>query len=185
MKRCPRPWPVACRLVATILAFAANPAVAVDFGAWARHVQRHGDWVSLDFRDPTSGLFLASRAAIEDAGADATLTLTAAPGHECRLDAVIVLKQDRPAARDQERPIVLRASSDGEIQRSLPARMVAARGDRFVFFELVEEFDLQQWSTRSVLKIELPGRHHARFSLSGSERAWEAARDTCQSFLDR
>ena len=85
--------------LATALLSAGNGS-GVDLGPWAREERRYHDWISVDFREPYSGLFLAARAGTEDAKSRATLTLTTAPAYSCEPETVVVIQQDKPEPKD-------------------------------------------------------------------------------------
>ncbi|MGZ8219036.1 hypothetical protein [Methylomagnum sp.] len=165
------------------LALNMGSAEAVDLGPWARHVLRHGEWTSLDFRHPATGLFLAARAGTEDPRTATTLTLTAAPTQGCAAEAVIVHKAGAPASRGRDEATTASLQLDGLPPRQLRARLVMPRGDVFVFAQLLDEPPLDALKNHGTLTVSLSEVGRASFSLDGFESAWTTAWEACQAFL--
>lgn len=166
-----------------LLLWAGTDPVAIDLGRWARHLKHHGDWTSLDFRHPETGLFLAARAGTEDPQAGATLTLTMAPAVDCVVDTVLVFKDRVPARVDAEEAIQVALAADGAPPRVARARLVRVAGDVFFFVQLAGGLPVA--GNRARLTVTLPDGRQAQFSLRGFEEARQAAFATCQSFLPR
>lgn len=168
-----------------ILAAGASNSNGIDLGPWARNPQQHGDWTSLDFRDPISGLFVAARAGTEDKRTDTTLTLTAAPAQSCKAETVIVKKTDTPVSKDTNKLIRLTFQVDGLPSQRLRARLVAERGDFFIFVQFLDEIPFDTLKNHRTMVVNLPNARPAVFSLAGFESAWSVTQEVCQSFLAR
>lgn len=168
--------------LAALLALAGD-GTGVDLGPWAREERRYQDWISVDFREPYSGLFLAARAGTEDAKSRATLTLTAAPAYRCEPETVVVIQQDKPEPKDATHTATLVAQIDAQAPRRLSARVVKERGDAFLFIEVLDQLSPDDLKNRQGLTLTLPGAPGVRFSLRGFEPAWSQALRSCRSFI--
>jgi hypothetical protein len=168
-------------LAAALMAVARNGA-GVDLGPWAREERRSQDWVSVDFREPYSGLFLAARAGTEDAKSRATLTLTAAPAYRCAPETVVVIQQDKPEPQDATQAATLVAQIDTQAPRRLRAQIVKERDDVFLFVEVLDRLSPDDLKHHQSLTITLPGKPSVRFSLRGFEPAWNQTLRSCRSF---
>jgi hypothetical protein len=168
-----------------ILALSASNGHAIDLGAWARHLQQHEDWTSLDFRNPVSGLFLVARAGTEDKRTGTTLTLTAAPAQGCEAETVIVRKTDAPVSKDTDKLVRVSFQVNGLAPQSLRARLTAQRGDFFIFVQLLEGIPFDVLKNHQMMVVNLPNARRAVFSLAGFESAWSTAQEVCKSFLAR
>ena len=172
------------RIILTLLlALAAAPAVAIDLGLFAQRLTEHERWTSLEFRDPVSGIFIASRAGTEDPRARATLTLTASPAEICLPDIVIVYERAEDSPIDIERADILEWQLDRRRAGTMPIRIVRQQGDRFEFVQFDAALDLNKLAGRRVLRFRNPPELRAEFSLRGFSEAWRAARSVCEDFL--
>lgn len=183
MPRLAQSSPLRRAIAVPLLALNIGMAGAVDLGPWARHMLRHGEWTSLDFRHPVTGLFVAARAGIEDPRAAATLTLTAAPGQGCAAETVIVHKAGAPASREVDELRTVALQLDGPPSRRFRARLVQPRGDVFIFAQLLDELPLDELKNHGRLTADVPRAGRASFSLDGFASAWTTAQETCQAFL--
>lgn len=181
----PQPLRPFSRLFAlALLVLNASNTHAVDLGPWARHLQQHEDWTSLDFRNPINGLFVVARAGTEDKRTDTTLTLTAAPAQDCKAETVIVEKTDAPVSRDTDKLVRVSFQVDGLAPERIPARLVAERGDFFVFVQLIDGIPFDLLKNHRAIAVKLPSGRRAVFSLAGFESAWSTAQEVCRSFLE-
>ena len=152
-------------------------------GHWARHQQAHRDWTSLDFRSPTTGLFVAARAGTEDQSTRTTLTLTMAPVQGCAADAVLVRETDAPVSTARDDLIHVTIQVDDSPLQRLPARLLMEPGDFFIFVQFLSGLPFDRLKNHQVLAVSLPNGQSARFSLAGFDDAWTAAEAVCKSFL--
>jgi hypothetical protein len=170
-------------LAALVLAIGAGSSEGADLSLWARHQTQHRDWVSVDFRDPLNGLFLAARAGTEDQRNDATLTFTAIPAQRCEAEVVIVLKTSEAALKSGEYDATIAIGIDALAPWSLEARIVRQRNDPFMFVQPLEAVRSDLLRGRAAMTVTLPDGRYAAFSLAGFDSAWDAAVATCLSFL--
>ena len=174
---------IAHLLAMGVLIALSGPILAVDLGDWAQRVQQHERWTAVDFRDPYSGQYLASRAGSEDPRARATLTLTAHPSESCLPDMVIVIERDATALSRVDQADTLEWRVDGGRARMMPVRRIREPGDRFEFLQFEQPFDLQDLARHRRLVIRVAPDARAEFSLRGFTGAWHAARSMCENFL--
>lgn len=174
-----RLWPIVC---AALLALAARPAGAVDFGDWAQRMKQHEHWTSVEFRDPYSGKFLASRAGTEDRRVKATLTLTAHPADGCIPEVVIVFERGADGGGDTEKSDLLELQFDRLRPTKMPIRIVREQGDPFEFVQFAAPLDPKSLAGHRVLRLRAPPELRAEFSLRGFTAAWRTARSVCEDF---
>lgn len=179
-----RPAPATLRLLAVLaLLLRMEIGRGVDFTPWARHLEHHRAWTSLDFRNPRTGMFFAARAGTEDVQSQATLTLTAMPAGQCQPDLVIVLNTGEPAPRNSEEPGMISVRWDNARLQHIRVLMVRQGGDSFVFARILGELSLDLLRRHKLMQVTLPGRESATFSLEGFDAAWSRALAICRSFL--
>jgi hypothetical protein len=156
---------------------------AVDFSSWAQRVRHHGHWLSIEFRNPVTGMFLVSRAGTVDAGGKTTLTLTANPAADCSPEVVIVLERETPARRDRDRTERARLQLDEQAPRHVRVRVVEQKGDRFRFFQVLDRMGPMDLRGHRTVTFQIQGALRAEFPLDGFEEAWDAAWEVCSRFL--
>jgi hypothetical protein len=175
---------VITRLLAMgVLIVLSGPILAVDLGDWAQRIQQHERWTAVDFRDPYSGQYLASRAGSEDPRARATLTLTAIPSEGCLPDVVIVIEHDAATLNRLDQADTLEWRVDSGPRRAMPVRRISEPGDRFEFLQFERPFDLEGLGRHRRLVIRVAPDVRAEFSLRGFKSAWHAARSMCENFV--
>jgi len=179
-RACPRAWRWAAAL---ILSLVAGTSESIDLGQWARHLVRHGDWTSLDFRDPFSGVFLAARAGTDDPRTKATLAFTAAPKQGCVPDVTIAIHVGRPAITGSEQLSRVAVQLDEGTPRYLKARIVIPQDDVFVFVEFLEKLSPNLLRNHQMMVVTIPDGERLEFSLRGFESAWKTAHATCLAFM--
>ncbi len=158
----------------------AEPAFGVDLQDWGRIVGRHENWTTVEFRNPSTGRFIASRAGTEDLMRHATLTLTASPSEGCVASAVVVIELESPNQTDVEDLNQVRIGIDDLPPSKTGARIVMPRGDHFEFIEILGPYDTARLNDRRMMTISLWHFQIARFSLKGFADAWGEARRLCQ-----
>jgi hypothetical protein len=179
-RACPPAWRWAA---AIILVLMAGTGEGIDLSHWARHMLRHDDWTSVDFRDPVFGMFLAARAGTDDPQTKATLAFTAAPKQECVPDVTIAINVGQPAFTGSEELARVAVQLDGTAPRYLKARIVSPQNDVFVFVELLDELDPNLLRSHRRMVVTTPDGERLTFSLKGFDRAWETAQAVCLSFM--
>ncbi|RYU62486.1 hypothetical protein EWI61_03120 [Methylolobus aquaticus] len=167
----------------SVLMVLSGPIPAVDLGDWAQRVQQYERWTAVEFRDPYSGQYLASRAGSEDPRARATLTLTANPGEDCLPEVVIVIEHDAAILGRIDQADTLRWRVDGGATTAMPIRRIREPGDRFEFLRFERPFDLAGLAGHRRLLIRVAPDVRAEFSLRGFDGAWHAARSVCENFV--
>lgn len=163
----------------------AEPAFGIDLRDWAQNVRRHRDWTSVEFRNPITGMYIASRAATEDLARQATLTLTASPLEGCRADAVVVIQRGSLNPSDVEELTQVSIDLDDLYFSQLDARIVLPRGDQFAFIEILGPYDTARLAHHRRMTVSLGSLRIARFSLKGFSRAWREVRRICWGFVPR
>lgn len=173
------------RLTGIVLTVLLWPLGAIDLSSWARRISSHGDWMVVQFRDPTMGKYAFGRAGTEDAERGATLTLTVSPKTGCGADTVIVVELDSPSERDAiDEPSQIEMVVDDAEPAILPIQIVIPLGDRFAFLNFEGGFDPARLTGRSRMKVMMHGMLVARFSLRGFAAAWREAQSVCRSFTE-
>ncbi len=172
------------RLLALLVVLVAAPSTdGTDLSPWGRHERHHGDWITVEFRDPLSGLFLAARAGTEDPPNKATLTFTMAPARDCVADLAIIVKTDAPASEDSENSAAIAARIDDSEPRRYEALIVRQRNDPFMFVQLLDEPRPDRLTRHKTLTVALPDGRWIGFSLKGFDSAWQAIDKLCRSFM--
>ena len=161
----------------------AEPAFGIDLREWARNLHHHEDWTSVEFRDPFTGMFIASRAATEDLTRHATLTLTASPVEDCLARTVVVIELASPNPADVEKFSKVGIEIDDLRLLETDAKIVMPRDDHFVFIEIPGPYDTARLNDRLMMTISLGHVQIARFSLKGFASAWGEAQTLCQGFV--
>lgn len=162
---------------------AGSTGHAVDFSSWAQRVQHHGHWLSVEFRDPVTGMFVVSRAGTADATGKATLTLTANPATDCSPEVVIVLERETPARRDRDHTERAHLQIDEQAPRNVRVRVVEQKGDRFRFFQILDRMGAMDLRGHHTVTFRIQGVLRAEFPLDGFEEAWDEAWEVCSRFL--
>lgn len=144
---------------------------------------RHGDWTSLDFRDPFSGMFLAARAGTDDPRTKATLAFTVTPKQRCVPEVTIAINVGRPAITGSERLSRVAVQLDGTTPRYLKVRIVSPQDDVFVFVELLEKLRPELLRNHRTMVVTVPNGERLAFSLKGFDSAWKTAHATCLAFM--
>lgn len=170
-------------LMALSLLTMAHPAHGIDMQAWGRNLRHHQDWTSVEFRNPVTGIFIASRAGSEDPKRGATLTLTAAPMDGCAASVVLVIATASPNPRDAEEQVTMGFGLDDFKPAETDARIVLPRGDRFEFIEILGDFDPSTLENHRTASFSLGKILVARFSLKGFAEAWSEVQRVCQGFV--
>jgi hypothetical protein len=161
----------------------AEPAFGVDLQDWGRNMRQHQDWTSVEFRNPFTGMFVASRAGTEDLKRHATLTLTASPLEGCVASTVVVIELASPNQADVEEINPVSIDIDDLRSPETGVKIVMPRGDRFEFIEIPGPYDTGRLKDRQLMAISLWHVQIARFSLKGFDSAWGEAQRVCQKFL--
>lgn len=162
---------------------AGSTGHAVDFSSWAQRVRYHGHWLSVEFRDPVTGMFLVSRAGTADATGKVTLTLTANPATDCVPEVVVVLERGIPARRDRDHTESAHLQIDEQAPQDVRVRVVEQKGDRFRFFQILDHMDTRDLRGHHRVTFQIQGKLRAEFPLDGFEEAWDEAWDACSRFL--
>lgn len=179
--------PHTSKLLATLaLVILPLTVLAVDLETGMRNVRRVGDWVSLEFRDPLVGRFLASRASTEYKRREATLNVTfvPAPG-SCQENVEILLKLNLASDEDSNRDVPLEVQFDELPPRVLSAKLTTVQGDRFIFFQVSKGLATSELLKHRSLVVVPRGWGLLEFSLRGFERASRNARALCSAFISK
>lgn len=177
---CPLTWRWAAALILILVAGASE---GIDLSRWARHMVRHGDWTSLDFRDPFSGVFVAARAGTDDPRTKATLAFTAAPKQGCVPDVTIAINVGQPAVTGSEQLSRVAVQFDGGTPRYLQTRVAIPQDDVFVFLEFLKKLSPNLLRNHQTMVVTIPDGEPLTFSLKGFESAWKTAHATCLAFM--
>jgi hypothetical protein len=156
--------------------------IALDLTQAIRNVKRYQAWTALDFENPSTGKYLASRAATEDVENGVTLSINSVINvntKQCEESMEAIFKMKDIFYKRIEKESVIEIDIDGN-SLSLPGKTFAVTGEQFLFFSFNKPFPTNYFLRGKTVLMNVKGIGLANFSLYGFGKAYLDAQNRCK-----
>lgn len=171
-------------LLGIFLSVTTTGAYGIDIENWGRRAQRHDDWMSISFTDPTMGRMLGTRAGTTDKKTNANFTLTYSLFKECALvETVFIIENDIQGAAIESLSNIGVLQFDNNPPVEIEVKIYHEKGSRFTFLAIKDETIEHALMKGRSLLFNYNGYGMIKFSLSGANVAIKRAKNQCEAFL--
>ena len=173
-------------LFCLLLALYSCAAAAVDMESGVKNLRRHSTWMSMEFRDPNFGRFLAARASSNDPRKDINFNITYSLQTEgCREVIEVVVKLNEPASTSLDREMFIELQVDDRVPKTVSVRAVAAEHDEFLYMQIKDTVTITELLGKRSLMVNTRRLGVAEYQFKGMADAIRAAKESCNANVAR